>query len=54
MRFVLARALWSKRHERARARVLAEQAQEAYAEQGKGLEDNLAEVSAWLATHRIK
>ncbi|MEM9453294.1 MAG: tetratricopeptide repeat protein [Myxococcota bacterium] len=50
-RFVLARALWSKHSERSRARALAEQARRAYAEHGKGREDDLAEVNAWLTTH---
>ncbi|MEM9459391.1 MAG: tetratricopeptide repeat protein [Myxococcota bacterium] len=53
-RFVLARALWSKRGERTRARALAEQVRRAYAEHGPGREDDLADVDAWLATHRVK
>ena len=53
-RFVLARALWSERHERARAHALAGQARDAYAEHGPGKEDDLAEVEAWLATHRVQ
>ncbi|MEM9461111.1 MAG: tetratricopeptide repeat protein [Myxococcota bacterium] len=55
-RFVLAQALWSKRHERARARALAVQARDALAAAGgPGWSDvDLDEVDAWLATHRIK
>ena len=55
-RFVLARALWSARHERARARALAEQAREALVA-AEGLGDakvDLDEIDAWLATHRVK
>ncbi|MEM9462745.1 MAG: serine/threonine-protein kinase [Myxococcota bacterium] len=55
-RFVLARALWSTRSERAHARALAEQAQDALAAaESPGKSDvDLAEVTAWLATHRVK
>ncbi|MEM9463495.1 MAG: tetratricopeptide repeat protein [Myxococcota bacterium] len=55
-RFVLARALWSERSERARARSLAEQARDALvAAEGPGNSDvELDEVDAWLATHRVK
>ena len=52
--FVLARALWPNRTQRARARGLAEQARDAFAEQGKGSEDELAEVEEWLRKHRVR
>ena len=53
-RFALARALWSDEVERARARDLAEQARETYAEQGPDAEDTLAGIDAWLAEHRVR
>ena len=53
-RFVLARSLWSKRSERARARALAEQVRRAYAEHGPGREEDLADVDTWLATHHVE
>ena len=55
-RFVLARALWNTHSEWARARTLAEQARDALAAaEGPGTSDvDLAEVGAWLATHRVK
>ncbi|MEM9458662.1 MAG: serine/threonine-protein kinase [Myxococcota bacterium] len=56
-RFTLARALWSTPSERARARTLAEQARDVHAERAQGPDesnDDLAEVDAWLATHRVK
>jgi hypothetical protein len=52
-RFVLARALWPDRSQRARARTLAEQARDAYVELGEGEAESLAEVRAWLAEHRV-
>ena len=55
-RFVLAQALWSERHGRARARVLAKQAREALAAaEGPSESDvDLEEVEAGLATHRVE
>jgi tetratricopeptide (TPR) repeat protein len=50
-RFLLARALWPDEHERPRARTLAEQARDGYAEHREGSEAQLAEVVAWLAAH---
>ncbi len=49
VRFVLARALWSDRAQRPRARAQAEQARDEFAEHGKGREDDRAEVERWLA-----
>ncbi|MEM9461644.1 MAG: tetratricopeptide repeat protein [Myxococcota bacterium] len=53
-RFVLARTLWSTPSMRPRAHTLATQAQEALAKAGDPGESDvdLAEVEAWLATHR--
>ena len=51
-RFTLARALAFDPAERSRARVLAEQARDAFVEHGKGREAELAEVQAWLTSHR--
>ncbi|MEM9458441.1 MAG: serine/threonine-protein kinase [Myxococcota bacterium] len=55
-RFVLARALWSDRRQRARARALAEQARDDRPKtEGPGeAEVDLGEIDAWLATHRIE
>ncbi|MEM9462744.1 MAG: serine/threonine-protein kinase [Myxococcota bacterium] len=55
-RFVLARAQWSTHGQRAQARTLAEHAREALAaaEGPDGSNVDLAEIDAWLATHRIK
>ncbi|MEM9454537.1 MAG: tetratricopeptide repeat protein, partial [Myxococcota bacterium] len=56
-RFVLAQALWSKKHERVRARVLAEQAQDLWLNASRADKETmeyLVEVNAWLATHRVK
>ncbi|MEM9462339.1 MAG: tetratricopeptide repeat-containing serine/threonine-protein kinase [Myxococcota bacterium] len=55
-RFVLARALWSTRSERTRARMLAEQTRETLANTEDPGESNidLGEVETWLATHRVK
>ena len=53
-RFVLARALWSDKTQRGRARELAEQAREAFAEHGEGRADELAEVDTWLAKHPVR
>ncbi|MEM9453271.1 MAG: serine/threonine-protein kinase [Myxococcota bacterium] len=47
-RFVLARASWSDRSQRARARGLAEQARDGYTKVSAG---GLAKVEAWLAKH---
>ncbi len=47
-RFALARLLWEQRQDRPRARRLAEQAQQAYAE--AGIVDHTEEVATWLAT----
>ncbi len=51
-RFVLARALWSDRAERARAHALARQARDTFAEHGHGREHDLAGVDSWLTEHR--
>ncbi len=53
-RFVLARALWADRGQRPRARVLAEQAQEALVsgEVSGNADLGLDEVEQWLETHR--
>ncbi|MEM9461643.1 MAG: tetratricopeptide repeat protein [Myxococcota bacterium] len=55
-RFVLARSLWSTPSMRARARALATQAQGALAAAGGPDQSDidLADVEAWLATHRAK
>jgi eukaryotic-like serine/threonine-protein kinase len=50
-RFSLARALWETGGDRTRARQLATMAKEAYGAQRFGVEKDLAEVRAWLATH---
>jgi tetratricopeptide (TPR) repeat protein len=47
-RFLLARALWPERGERARARRLAEQALATYAEEGGIYEPDAARVEQWL------
>ncbi len=49
--FLLARALDPE--ELARARTLAQQARNAYAEHGAGREQSLAQVDAWLAAHPL-
>jgi len=53
-RFKLARASWADRVQRERARQLAEQAREVYAEHGEHTKGELAEVEAWLAEHRVR
>lgn len=53
-RFVLAKALWSDKTQRSRARALAEQARDAYAKAGEGRIEYLAEAEAWLAEHRVR
>ncbi|MEM9457806.1 MAG: serine/threonine-protein kinase [Myxococcota bacterium] len=53
-RFLLARALWSDPRQRPRARRLAEQAQEVYADLGEVWYDELADVVAWLADHDVR
>ncbi|MEM9459372.1 MAG: tetratricopeptide repeat protein [Myxococcota bacterium] len=55
-RFVLAQALWSEKHERPRAHVLAVQARDALATaEDPGESDlDLEEIDAWLVTHRVK
>jgi eukaryotic-like serine/threonine-protein kinase len=56
-RFTLARALWdapaTQGRDRPRARILAEQAREAFAALGEGKKAELAEVEAWLAEHGL-
>jgi tetratricopeptide (TPR) repeat protein len=53
-RFLLARALWAAdRSQRTRARELAEQARDPYAELGGAKEEALAEVQGWLAEHEV-
>ena len=49
LRFLLARASWPERGERARARALAEQALATLAEIGPGHEEERAEIERWLA-----
>ncbi len=51
-RFALARALWDANRDRARARALAREARQAYADAGAAGQADLAEVDAWLAKHR--
>ncbi len=51
-RFLLAKALWSDPTQRARARALAEQARDGYAEHGKGYEQDVVKAEEWLATTR--
>lgn len=55
-RFMLARALWSTKSKRARARALAEQARDALAAAGRPGESDIefADVDAWLARHRVQ
>jgi len=50
--FTLARALVASGRDRKRALDLARRAKELYREQGKGYEDKLGEVDAWLALAR--
>jgi tetratricopeptide (TPR) repeat protein len=50
-RFVLAQALWPDHVQRPRARTLAEQARNAYAELGESHRHELAQVEAWLEAH---
>jgi eukaryotic-like serine/threonine-protein kinase len=52
-RFVLARTLAPDPTQRARARTLAEQARDAYAQLGRGKQDNRERVEAWLAQHPL-
>ncbi|MEM9455001.1 MAG: serine/threonine-protein kinase [Myxococcota bacterium] len=49
--FMLARILWHDRTQRVRAREIAEQARDAFA---KLDENRAAEVTAWLAKHRLR
>ena len=51
-RFALARALWIAKADRARSLRLAKRARDAYAAIGDGMEEELAEVKAWLAERR--
>jgi tetratricopeptide (TPR) repeat protein/predicted Ser/Thr protein kinase len=51
LRFVLARALWADRSQHARARALAQQARDAYAEAGAAKAESMAELDTWLAEH---
>jgi tetratricopeptide (TPR) repeat protein len=57
-RFALARGLWTvpaaQGRDRPRARMLAEQARDAWAEGGAGSEADLAKAEAWLAEHRLR
>ncbi len=50
--FALARALWARRGQRARAMALARGAIELYAERGEDAADRIAAVRAWLAAAR--
>ena len=52
-RFVLARASWPDRSQRARARILAEQARDALVELGDAQRELLVEAEQWLAEHRV-
>jgi eukaryotic-like serine/threonine-protein kinase len=47
--FALARALWESRHDRSRARTLAERARDKYAKLSE--KNKLAEVNDWLRDH---
>jgi hypothetical protein len=51
VQFLLARALWESGRDRPRGRALAAQARAAYATLGRGHEQELATVEAWLARH---
>ncbi|MEM9458803.1 MAG: tetratricopeptide repeat protein [Myxococcota bacterium] len=51
--FVLARALWTDRAQRHRARELAQLARDGFAEHGQGSEDDLAQVEQWLDEHHV-
>jgi tetratricopeptide (TPR) repeat protein len=51
IRFDLAQALWESGKDQARARTLAAQAREAYANGGPGNASERAAVDAWLARH---
>jgi tetratricopeptide (TPR) repeat protein len=51
--FVLARALWPDLAARSRSHTFAVQAREAFAQQGSGSQELLAEVQAWLDEHRV-
>jgi tetratricopeptide (TPR) repeat protein len=53
-RLVLARALWGRKADRARAHALAEAARDTYREAGDAHADELATVDRWLATHHIR
>ncbi|MEM9463494.1 MAG: hypothetical protein AAGF11_55650 [Myxococcota bacterium] len=55
-RFVLARPLWTKQHDRSRARTPAEPTRNALAtaQHPGNFNVDLDEVNAWLATHRVK
>jgi tetratricopeptide (TPR) repeat protein len=57
-RFALARGLWTvpvtQGRDRPRARMLAEQARDAWVEGGAGSEADLAKAEAWLAEHRLR
>jgi tetratricopeptide (TPR) repeat protein/predicted Ser/Thr protein kinase len=53
-RFMLARPLWNDEPQRVRAYELAKQARDAWAALGKGHEERLVEVEAWLAEHRVQ
>ncbi|MEM9454417.1 MAG: serine/threonine-protein kinase [Myxococcota bacterium] len=53
-RFVLARALWSDKSERRRARALVEQVQDTFAKHSPDHQQDLDMVKSWLATHRVK
>ena len=53
-RFLLARALWPDRAERARARTLAEQARQTWTEAGPDYDDERRKAEGWLATHRVR
>jgi tetratricopeptide (TPR) repeat protein len=56
-RFALARALWTapatQGRDRPRARILAEQARDAYAAAGEPRKADLAKLETWLAEHRL-
>ncbi len=50
-RFLLARALWSKRSQRSRAHALALEARDGYRDDVQGSADGLPAIEDWLASH---
>jgi hypothetical protein len=52
MRFILATALWNATRDRGRARALAQQAFDVYAQAGAPYLDQRDEVATWIREHR--